>query len=123
MVDVINNTTLVILGIGTAVCVGCAWWAVYSYEQEKKTANEDALANIKKLMGGVEFTPFKKTLILIDDDNRALEIILEDCSMYAEWIKGEGGDICIYRAVQDDRLVGARLPMKFPNVVLENEKV
>lgn len=31
---------------------------------------------------------------------------------HAEWIPGEGADICIYRAMDDNRVVGCRLALR-----------
>jgi len=61
-------------------------------------------------------------VIDIDAENKAISIFLEDTAQYSEWIKGEGADICIYRAINNDRIVGARLPLhnwngKLPTVV------
>lgn len=53
-----------------------------------------------------KFTPD----INIREDINRCEIILEDVSYYGEWIKGEAGDIALYRAIDDDRIVGAFLP-------------
>jgi hypothetical protein len=39
-------------------------------------------------------------------------VILEDVSYYSEWIKDEDGDIGIYRAMDDKRVVGAFLPLR-----------
>ena len=41
-----------------------------------------------------------------------VEIALEDVSYHVEWIKGEGADIGIWRAQDDDRVVGATLPLR-----------
>lgn len=41
-------------------------------------------------------------------------IILENVPHYGEWIKGEAGDITLYRATDDHRIVGAFLPFKVP---------
>jgi hypothetical protein len=50
------------------------------------------------------FTPHA----FIDRENRCIEIVLEDVSSYNEWIKGEGADISLIRAMDGDRVVGAR---------------
>lgn len=72
--------------------------------------DENSIAQlIEKEFGKLkEFHPS----ILIDTKNKFVEIHLEDCAYYAEWIKGEGGDISIYRANDDNRVVGAFLPLR-----------
>lgn len=55
-----------------------------------------------KLEGNSEFHPGA----MVDVDNRRVEILLEDVAYYAEWIKGEGADISIYRAMDDNRVIG-----------------
>lgn len=43
---------------------------------------------------------------------QALEIRLTtDGSDYSEWIKGEGGDVCLLRDMETHKVVGARLPL------------
>lgn len=64
---------------------------------------------LNSLGGPKEFHPG----VIVDPIyGKAVEIYLEDVSYYAEWIKGEGGDIAIYRANDDDRVVGAYLPLR-----------
>jgi hypothetical protein len=41
-----------------------------------------------------------------------VEIALEDVPCHHEWIKGEGADMSIWRALDDDRVVGATLPLR-----------
>lgn len=50
--------------------------------------------------------------VLADVANQRLTIFLEDCSYYAQWIRGEDGDVAIYRANDDNRVVGAFLPLR-----------
>ena len=66
-------------------------------------------SEIEKLFGKLkEFQPH----IILNSDDKTLTIHMEDCSYYADWIKGEGADIAIYRANDDNRIVGAILPLK-----------
>src|SRR5919108_5052252 len=30
---------------------------------------------------------------------------------YGKWIEGEGADICLYRSIEDNRLIGVNLPL------------
>ena len=70
---------------------------------------DDIQALLEKQFGKLkEFQPH----VTIDVENKRLTIFLEDCSFYAEWIDGEDGDIAIYRAVDDGRVVGAFLPLR-----------
>lgn len=50
--------------------------------------------------------------VVVDTKNAAVEVWLEDCSYHADWIAGEGADIAIFRANQDDRVIGVRLPLR-----------
>lgn len=68
-----------------------------------------------KIDGPREFHPS----VHVDVENKRVEIYLEDVSFYSEWIKGEGADIGIYKAMDNNRVVGAALPLniwkgKFP---------
>ncbi len=49
-------------------------------------------------------------LTYVSDDVDRVTIILEDVPHYGEWIKGEDGDVALYRAMDDNRIVGAFLP-------------
>lgn len=71
---------------------------------------EDVMALIEREFGKInrDFHPN----VLVDTENKFVQIFLEDCSFYAEWIKGEGADIAIYRANDDNRVVGAMLPLR-----------
>lgn len=55
--------------------------------------------------------PFQPN-ILIQPNVGTIEIVLEDVSCYHEWINKEGADISIWRAMDDDRVVGATLPIR-----------
>jgi hypothetical protein len=79
-------------------------WAS-SVAEETETMEEF----MKREFGPIKpFTPHA----FIDRENRCIEIVLEDVSSYNEWIKGEGADISLIRAMDGDRVVGARLPLK-----------
>jgi len=71
--------------------------------------SDNAIALIERELGKLkEFQPY----VLIDSESKHIQIFLEDCPFYAEWIKGEGGDISLYRALDGDRVVGAMLPLR-----------
>jgi hypothetical protein len=53
-----------------------------------------------------------KPHVVMDIDNQCIHINLEDCESYSEWIKGEGGDITLQRAMNDNRVIGALLPLR-----------
>lgn len=61
-----------------------------------------------------EFGPLRmfNPHIEVDPINKRVHIFLEDCSYHAEWIKGESGDVALYRANDDNRVVGAFLPLR-----------
>ena len=69
---------------------------------------------ILKLVGKKKLKKFHPHAI-VDSKNKCISIYLEDCSYYGEWIKGEGGDIAIYRANDDERVVGAHFPLRVWN--------
>lgn len=48
----------------------------------------------------------------IDAENKAISIWLEAVPEYGDWIQHEGADMCLYRAIDDHRVVGARLPLR-----------
>lgn len=48
----------------------------------------------------------------IDEKNNSVELILDTkISYYGEWIKGEGGDICLYRDQETKKVIGCYLPL------------
>ena len=55
--------------------------------------------------------PFQPN-VWIRADIGVIDITLEDVACYHEWIKGEGADISIWRAMNDNRVVGATLPLR-----------
>ena len=54
--------------------------------------------------------PFTPT-VMVDNEHQAIEMFLENVSYYGDWIEGEGADICLYRSVDGDHLIGCRLPL------------
>jgi len=49
--------------------------------------------------------------LFVNEAGRCVEVFLEDVPFYGEWIRGEGADICLHRAQDDNRIVGATLPL------------
>lgn len=50
--------------------------------------------------------------LTVEPDGKSVELILDgSLSTYAEWIKGEGADICLLRCRETNRVVGVRLPL------------
>lgn len=47
----------------------------------------------------------------INEVGNCVSLLTEDVPYYAEWIKGQGADICLYRAMDDHRVIGANLPL------------
>jgi len=49
----------------------------------------------------------------VDEDAKSVELIMDtSIDTRAEWIPGEGGDVCLYRSQEDEHVVGVRLPLK-----------
>lgn len=52
------------------------------------------------------------TSLRISDEGAAVDLRLDTkVAVYGEWIKGEGADICLYRNVETERVVGCHLPL------------
>lgn len=50
--------------------------------------------------------------VFVHPECGTIDIVLEDVSCHHEWIHGEGADISIWRAMTDNRVVGATLPLR-----------
>lgn len=48
----------------------------------------------------------------VNEVGGTVEIALENVHCHHEWIRGEGADIAIWRAMDDERIVGATLPYR-----------
>lgn len=53
-----------------------------------------------------------KIAVIKDEENGIVQLFTEDVSSYSRWLKGEDATTCIYRAMDDDRIVGVCLPIK-----------
>jgi hypothetical protein len=69
---------------------------------------ESCLSNLTKLFGKPKFQQY----VFVDVENEAVEMVLEDTEYYAEWIEGEGADIALFKAYDDNRVIGVRLPLR-----------
>lgn len=50
--------------------------------------------------------------LFVDEESKSVELILDTHRQYyGEWIKGEGGDICLYRDMETHKVVGCFLPL------------
>lgn len=50
--------------------------------------------------------------LLIDEEGVCVDLVLDTTrSYYGDWIKGEGGDICLYRDMDTKKVVGCHLPL------------
>lgn len=50
--------------------------------------------------------------IYIDEENGTIDLVLDTSRpVYGEWIKGEGGDICLYRDRESKKVMGCHLPL------------
>ena len=55
--------------------------------------------------------------LYVCNDSQSVDLILDTgVSYYGEWIKGEGGDICLYRCRETRRVVGVHLPLMRNNL-------
>lgn len=66
--------------------------------------------------------PFQQH-ILVKPEFGTVDIALEDVPCYHEWIKGEGADISVWRAMDGNRVVGATLPLRAWNSSLPVEVI
>lgn len=53
---------------------------------------------------------FKGPVMDVNEDGQIVQLFTEDVPHYGDWIPGEGADICLYRAMDDNRIVGCCLP-------------
>ena len=57
----------------------------------------------------------------VDEDAKSVELIMDtSIDTRAEWIPGEGGDVCLYRSQEDEHVVGVRLPLKRTNLAVHH---
>ena len=50
--------------------------------------------------------------ISVSNEGKSVELILDTAHpYYGEWIAGEGGDICLYRDRDTNKVVGCHLPL------------
>lgn len=52
-----------------------------------------------------------KPYVSVNKRGNTLEVYLEEVNCYHDWIEGEGADISIIRANDDDRAIGVILPL------------
>jgi hypothetical protein len=77
----------------------------------KPIPHDDFLKAFTTLLGKRKPRKFRPH-VWIRPDIGTVEITLEDVSCHHEWIKGEGADSSVWRAMDDDRVVGATLPLR-----------
>ncbi len=86
-----------------SVCIVCGGQEPCSHDFDKMDKQ------LKTMFGKLkEFQPH----VTVDVENKAINILLEDVSYYADWINSEGADFALYRANDGNRVVGARLPLR-----------
>lgn len=75
-------------------------------------ANQPTLADAL-LMLGREADKYEPSMSLyVSDDGKFVELCIDPTvSTYADWIPGEGGDICLTRCRETKRVVGCCLPL------------
>lgn len=80
-------------------------------KKKPQPVSKDFLEALERLR--VDLKDMNNISVLADGiHGRCVSIMTEDVAFYAEWIKGEGGDISLYRALDDNRLIGALLPLR-----------
>lgn len=79
--------------------------------------NPFADEEFKKLLEEAANAPRAMTLD-VDEESKSVELFLDNKSgsYYAEWIVGEGADICLYRDQTTDHVIGCRLPLYCSNL-------
>ena len=62
--------------------------------------------------------------IYVSRDGNALDICLDtSVNYYGDWIKGEGGDISLYRDQENDKVAGAHLPLHAQKLVIAGDNI
>lgn len=62
------------------------------------------------------------SLSVDSEHGHAVELHLDTSrSTYGEWIPGEGGDICLIRDRETDKVVGVRLPLMNNRLVVSHD--
>lgn len=50
--------------------------------------------------------------LYVSEDGKSVELLLDTARDYwGEWIPGEGGDICLYRDRETNKVMGVHLPL------------
>lgn len=61
----------------------------------------------------------QSTTLCINELGHSVELLLDNkANYYGEWIKGEGGDICLYRDSETDKVIGCCLPLYHKNLIV-----
>src|SRR6267154_509304 len=50
-------------------------------------------------------------IVLAQQTGMCVSVFTESVAHYGEWIKGEGADVCLYRSLKGNRLIGTNLPL------------
>jgi len=86
----------------------------YEFNNGSDRGEDPPGAGYAKMLKRLEELPPKPpaTLLLMDEPGHSVELMLDtERSYYGEWIRGEGGDICLYRDRETDKVIGCCLPM------------
>lgn len=51
-----------------------------------------------------------EVIVFHNKEGNCLSVFTSNEPYYGEWIKGEGADICLYRSIKDNKLIGINLP-------------
>ena len=62
------------------------------------------------------------TSLYICHEGQAVELHIDRTCDYGDWIKGEGADICLYRELDTNHVVGVRLPLRHERLVVTHSR-
>lgn len=110
IVDVMMPTIYVMVGLVFGLILG------YAYAKEEQPVIQDQKSAYEKAIEDWLSAPAGKyppcLLLDVDMPNNTVTLLLdtnEDC--YGSYIKGERGDVCLYRRRSDDLVAGVMLPL------------
>jgi uncharacterized protein (DUF433 family) len=111
--------------------LAAAW--EYAAEHESEIATEiaeneaagleDRPTLIEILKAGVEECRKYETCMAlhVSEDGKSVDLVLDTSrAYYGEWIKGEGADICLYRDMDTNEVVGCHLPLMDRKLVVSH---
>ena len=71
-----------------------------------------------------DLTEPKIASIYVHRDGKAIDVSLDTHeAFYSDWIKGEGGDISLYRSQETNKVVGAFVPLYAQRLVIGGDNI